>query len=648
MRKALWVAARELRERWLFFPAGLALGCIPLALPAFGVSPQDSPGFGLAIALMLGGAAALVAGGTMLARDAASSRIGFLFSQPLPWPAIWAGKWLAAVVLAGVTGLLASVPWMIAYPTPQGGLWLGKLLDLQGTVAAISWVVALVGLANLGSTSFRSRSAFVAVDLACLAMAVWGIRRYVPTLLCGLFFNLAPWPFVAVAATPGLALLAASAVQVAVGRTDIRRAHRALSLTFWGLVFTMLLGAAGNFQWVLAARPADFRDAYATGADPSGRWIQLSGESGRFRCLRTSFLVEAGSGRFVRLLKASDLVEPTRPSSPWLEFAQRAERAAGWATGSDDSSTVLELFDLSSSTPRLSRVRLEGLAEPQWRTLFRLSPGGNTALLVGASASASLFDTGSGRRLATADVPRGSFAGEAVFTSETSARVWLNESGGPSRVLDLAKGLAPGWSDFSVPPSIPGGDWHDRRVVPLPDGNRVLFVDRGVTLRDGKTGALLATLIEGARWYRARPLADGRIVVVSTSGDRTWLSLFDRDGGPLREVDLGPGRAAWATHFPEVAPGQIAVGLMSRPSQTRQTVIVDANAGRVVDRLDGLLPAEALSGRAAVQISGAALLNRSGGEVVSLDLATGKRTVVAGPGAPKGEAIEPVVVSDGG
>ena len=60
MKKTLVVAARELRERWLFLPAALALGCIPLVLPAFGVSPQDSPGFGLAIALMLGGAAALV------------------------------------------------------------------------------------------------------------------------------------------------------------------------------------------------------------------------------------------------------------------------------------------------------------------------------------------------------------------------------------------------------------------------------------------------------------------------------------------------------------------------------------------------------------------------------------------------------------
>ena len=35
----------------------------------------------------------------MLARDAADGRLGFLFSRPVPWPAIWGGKWLAAVVL---------------------------------------------------------------------------------------------------------------------------------------------------------------------------------------------------------------------------------------------------------------------------------------------------------------------------------------------------------------------------------------------------------------------------------------------------------------------------------------------------------------------------------------------------------------------
>jgi hypothetical protein len=639
MKQALVVAARELRERWLFFPAGLALGCVPLTLPAFGMRPENSPFVGLLIALVLGGAATLVAGATMLARDTASSRLGFLFSQPLGWPAIWGGKWLAAVVLGGMTGLLAAIPWMAVYPAPSGRSFFVLMLDLQGTVLALSWLIVLTGLANLGATSFLSRSVFVAFDLALLGVTVWGVRRYVPILLCGGHVG---WRMTALVAALGLALLLASAVQVAVGRTDLRRAHRALSLTFWGLIVAMLVGAAGQLQWVLAAGPADISYLYAWGADPAGRWIQVRGQSRRSPCLDAAFLVEAPSGRYVRLRGPSDLLETDPlPSIPFLAFAERAGRAARWSTGSDRASTVLEVFDLSSSTPRVSRVRLEGVAEPQWRTLLRLSPEGTTALLVGASAFASLFDTTSGRRLATADVPRGSFAGEALFTSETGARIWLYDGDNARHVLDLAKGIDPKWSDFSIPPSASGGDWRFRGVMPVPDGSRVVSFDDGVRLRDGTTGALIATLVEGARWRHAGLLADGRIVVAAASEGRTWLSLFDRDGTPLREVELGPGGPVCG--LLEVAPSQVAVGL-GPFSTPKETAIVDVDSGQVVDRLMGLRPAETSPG-APARTGGTALFTESAGEIVSLDLATGERRFLAGPGAPRGQRIEPVLVS---
>jgi hypothetical protein len=72
MRRVLAVTAREIRERWLLFPAGLAIGCVPLVLPAFGVQGPDLPFLGLFFALVLAAAAAVVVGSSMLARDAAN------------------------------------------------------------------------------------------------------------------------------------------------------------------------------------------------------------------------------------------------------------------------------------------------------------------------------------------------------------------------------------------------------------------------------------------------------------------------------------------------------------------------------------------------------------------------------------------------
>ena len=100
MSKLLAVAARELRERWLLFPRGFVLGFVPLVLPAFGVTggtmPDRRP---VRPRSSSARRAAVVIGSSMLARDAANGRLGFLFSRPVSWPAIWGGKWLAALVL---------------------------------------------------------------------------------------------------------------------------------------------------------------------------------------------------------------------------------------------------------------------------------------------------------------------------------------------------------------------------------------------------------------------------------------------------------------------------------------------------------------------------------------------------------------------
>ena len=82
MSKLLAVAARELRERWLLFPGALVAGLFPLVIPAFGVSRDVAPTAGAVGAALLGVAAAVVIGSSMLARDSSNGRLGFLFSRP--------------------------------------------------------------------------------------------------------------------------------------------------------------------------------------------------------------------------------------------------------------------------------------------------------------------------------------------------------------------------------------------------------------------------------------------------------------------------------------------------------------------------------------------------------------------------------------
>ena len=183
MRGLLAVVVRELRERWLLFPAAVVFGFNPLVFPAFGVDRQVMPLVGVATSVGLGAAAAVVIGSAMLARDAANGRLGFLFSRPVSWPTIWGGKWLAALLLVAITGVLAAIPFMTFYPSrSHGGSWVRALADGPRGVFLLCLFVLVVGITNFVATAFRSRSPWLVLDMVLAGAGLWIARHYVAPL----------------------------------------------------------------------------------------------------------------------------------------------------------------------------------------------------------------------------------------------------------------------------------------------------------------------------------------------------------------------------------------------------------------------------------------------------------------------------------
>jgi hypothetical protein len=198
-------------------------------------------------------------------------------------------------------------------------------------------------------------------------------------------------------------------------------------------------------------------------------------------------------------------------------------------------------------------------------------------------------------------------------------------------------------------------------VHPDTSGRRLLTRDGGLRLRDGETGALLATLVgdlSGSRAvYSAGPspvgmfLADGRIVVAEPVEVHTVLHVFDAQGEPLDEITLDHIPAGLAVG-PEVAPGRVAIrfGYALTGPETRssaETVVVDLDTRRVVETLPGRQPLGGFfwlgtpahaPGAAAPTLH---LLVTPEASVVRRDFASGDERVVAGPGARPGERITP-------
>jgi hypothetical protein len=167
-----------------------------------------------------------------------------------------------------------------------------------------------------------------------------------------------------------------------------------------------------------------------------------------------------------------------------------------------------------------------------------------------------------------------------------------------------------------------------------------------VRLRDGTTGALIATLAEGDSRLPVLFLADGRVVVGrgagGTNAPKAKLLVFGREGAKLGEVplELWP----WGLNVgPEVVPGRVAASSFRSPYLAEDTLVVDVAEGRVVDRLAGLRPAIGFWMVSAVPAEASAttahVFRDVEGRVVRVDFATGERKVVAGPGAPRGERV---------
>ena len=316
MRGFAAVLGRELFERRLLAAVALFLGLAAVALP---LMPGFRPG-GVAVADIQGGMAfgfallltflmALFLGGSIIASDLAERRLGFYFSRPLPGWAVWAGKMGAALVLMLGSGLLVLLPAVLMGGNLSlDGIWgVGGVISVSGPELLLAWSAGLCFLlfgAHAASIVVRSRSSWAVLDLIALVAVAglfWAmVRRLV---LKGVLLRLSltrqeerlgivAWMELGFFAAVLLSLMAASALQVTRGRTDLRRAHRVLWAGLWGLSGLAALVFAGLALWVLAAGPDDLRGVQRVSAGPAGSWIAFSGPAGERPGYSPSFLYD--------------------------------------------------------------------------------------------------------------------------------------------------------------------------------------------------------------------------------------------------------------------------------------------------------------------------------------------------------------------
>jgi hypothetical protein len=561
----------------------------------------------------------------------------------VPWWAISGGKLLAALVLTVATPLAGALPWVFAEGKLTGVGSAFRDWATNGSVALfLAMLLGLVAFGHAAGVVFRSRSTWAAVDFLLFAGAVLAaVTLYRAFVRLGVVGGAPPetWNLAAklllVAAVP----LAAAAAQAAFGRSDLRRGHRVLSLTFWGgaLVWFAVTGAVLVRE--LAATPGEFAVRRVARAGSDGRFVSLfAGESLAGTGRTASFLLDTASGRFARIPLTLPSFSPDGHRAAWTV------EAPFWRLR--DRELDIAVASLDGPAPLVETVELDPpLAEGEGVGRLVLGAGGERVAIV-QRYTLSVHELPSGRSLSRTAAADGEWVA-AAFLPDGRMRALRRIRavvGGPGRAvipgfLEVVE-MAGGVPSSRQPLEAVGQAFLASGLA----GERILLHEplapRRVSLHDIRSGRRLRVFDGEPGWavVDAMLLRGGAVAVVEGTRGSCRLRLAT-DGEPDRLVELPAGLALIGGELPG---GRLAVGLLGRPTGTDpgdagDTLLVALASGEIVRREAGILPplVHDVAGEGPPSPEASRLFVTQAGEIVRLDPDTGRREVVLAAKTPR-------------
>jgi hypothetical protein len=563
MKGLLVVAYREIQERRFIFVAAVVASVLPFLaplVPAIGRFPHDDArdltAFFFSLTFLI--VVSLGLGGGVIGRDLVERRLGFYFSKPIGGIAIAMGKILGSFLLALGAGTIILLPATLfgggfrRLATTEVTLaerehW--SLLEVSvGPALSIAFfcllALALVEFAHALGIAIRSRSVWLLVDMACLILClgiVYAASRQLIWISPVSFRR--TWTLFGIAlvvlATPGL--LIATAAQGTIGRTDLLRGHRALSIVFWGwslLIGTVLL--IGSW-WYVNPTPRDLAALGRVVPASAGDWIDVWGIARHRRQYGARFLYNVKTRQF-RLVH-----------DPWsgvpLVFSNDG-RAVAWLDGDPDKVGFYEVVT-ASLTDKVTDERRMRFDDSVLLPLFFLSQDGSRVALVRGSLL-SVVDRLSMRSVLSIRLPplEGYTEVAHAFLTNNEIRMVRCCRSDASMVIYMV--------DIASRRLVETGQIKWTYSVLLSGSNGDLLIrdkETGrVTLRDGRTGNLLAQLStdaphvnddNGTPGASKRPtvhpvfLSDGRILVCEVRDGAGRLSVFSSSGSLERVSEIG-------------------------------------------------------------------------------------------------------------
>lgn len=568
MTNVIAVAQREIVDRRRLIGASLTLGGLTLILPLLPMAgfqasySQSRDILASFLGFVLLNAVAIGMGMNVIARDLAERRMSFYFARPLSGIEIWGGKMLGGLLLAVACAVAVIIPATLM----GGGLFALQKINSQyfsttspsvAFASSLSLAIIALILTHPLSIALRSRSKWLVLDF--VAWTVVGFSVFLILLKLGQ--RGAPLEN-AVMKAFGLifiaVLLIGGALQVMVGRTDIVRGHKAMSITVWSIAAAFVFAVAAYVAWLESSTPRDLRFANAGSVSIGGEWVSVEGMRRFGSGYPLQYLVNASDGRFVESSAMSWSYAPliSDDSSHAVWFEKRA------MLGSDPR--FVAMWASLRGQPRAIETEIAFEAEPA----SAISADGIRLATLDEAGTLVVSDLAARRTLAAVRVP---VSGETYrwrvrlgFVGSDVVRVYLPTAA--DSVAAEAGPLSIGEVDLATRTYRKTGEiarvgyFIVNRAM-----DRILAFDSGaktVDLADGRTGASIAP-ISRTRGSGATFIPGRRVAMYENDNGVMTARIFDFDGRLVRSIPVrqgGAGSVGWS-----VAPGQLLVDTYARP-----------------------------------------------------------------------------------
>jgi ABC-type transport system involved in multi-copper enzyme maturation permease subunit len=581
---ALTIAWRELAERRFFFATAAILALLPFAAAL--LPDANRLGYADFVAVTAGALAigiplamALILGVTTIGRELAERRMSFYFSKPIGAVSLWIGKLLAALITIASSYAIIIIPTMLVFRDRWSRNWGFDAFLMAAIVIGGSFVLFLIG--HCLSTMLRSRSAWVGLDIALLALTLagaWLVAR--PLVVVWAMKALTRIGMVFGALTV-LVLLISGGYQLVHGRTDLHRNHAALSRFIWIAMAIVLAICGGVVAWIVTPEPDDLVELSAD-QPPSGRWAALGGRARGRMDYVPAFLIDAESGAYRRVGAVAPFVDDATFSGDgrWLVLPE--------AAGFSRTQFELMLHDVESGAKRAT-----GILAPPFSSLVLSDDGSRVAVF--DRSLLTVHDLERGKLLASMRIAEGTVRTRATFffRDNDTLRIYRND-GDDVKIFECRIAAR----QLVQVGTIRTADGIDLLSV-NGDGSRLLMrhypppssrIAPYAVVLDGSGNALFeAKGSEGAMRFRAmRLLEDGRLAIIEQIRGEARLRVLDARGSQLFETSLGKATGSFLTH--ELTGGKVIAvtarewALNESHERGWSSMIVDVNSGAIERR----------------------------------------------------------------